>query len=106
MTDKRKSRRKWWGRRPHKAKSYKHATAIHEFENEVILRKARELRGAFGAQGFTAAALANAYPNLFDKRNLTRALKRMYREGRVRTKGKWGRKPVYRITTTEEERAA
>jgi hypothetical protein len=47
----RKPRRKWWGRRPFKAKRYVNATEVHEFENEVILRKIRTLTPTPGGGG-------------------------------------------------------
>lgn len=80
----RKSRRKWWGRRPFRAPTYKTAYRIHDFENEVITRKVRELEPgnpAVPVWAFTAESLLEVYPDLFDPRNLRRALRRMRRQG-------------------------
>lgn len=111
MTSKRQSRRKGRLQRwAFKAKAYKSATEIHEFENEVILRKATALKeltgGAFGPQAFTAAALESAFPTLFDTRNLNRALKRMRKDGLLVRGKRWGKTTVYKTKPEEEAQAA
>lgn len=84
MKSKRKFRRKtlrqWsaFARRGLRQRAYEHQVHLHSFEDEVILRKMRE-SGLHGAK-----ALAGQYPDLFDRRNLERAMKRMARQGLLR----------------------
>lgn len=70
--------RAWWGRRPWKEKSYAVAYNLHRFENDVILRKVRELpTNTPGLWTFSAKSLKLAYPDLFNGK-LARTLKRMH----------------------------
>jgi hypothetical protein len=73
----RKTLKQWaaFARRGRRQRAYEHEVHLHRFEDEVILRKMRE-SGLESAKG-----LAGRYPELFDQRNLGRAMKRMARQG-------------------------
>jgi hypothetical protein len=102
-------RRAWWGRRPWREKSYPNAHALHDYEDDVILRKVRVLQTpSDGIWVFTPSHLMNTHPDLFNERNLRRALKRMRKDGKIGGGGKfWGRKnPMYELNELPEAKAA
>lgn len=111
MTKKRKSRRKWWGRRPFKALKYENNQALQDWEDEVILRKIRGLKTPTKHyHAFTVDALMNTYPDLFTTaRMLHRALKRMTRTTTLkRPSRRWGPNVIYELDDRpqEQEKAA
>lgn len=74
--------KRWWGRRAFKPRTYAMSPELHAFENEVILRKVRQLEG--GAPNlwvFDANALCRTYPDLFNPKFMKRTLKRMANQG-------------------------
>lgn len=104
----RRRRRIRWGR-PFKKLRYADHSLLHDFEDDVILRKVRALETPRkGLWVFTANALMNTYPDLFIEKNLYRALKRMSRQGTLRRPRKWGKNPIYELDDrpAEAEQAA
>lgn len=89
MKTKRKFRRKTlkqWAafvRKGQKAKAYEADHRLHDFEDEVILRKWLES----GEPTISAKRLAGLYPNLFDPSKLPRAMKRMAKQGTIERAG-------------------
>lgn len=91
-------RRAWWGRRKFRARSYQYNPYVQAFEDDVILRKVRGMETRVdGLWDFTATALRNTYPDLFNERHLPRALKRMARQGKLKKMRNWGLQPVYEL---------
>lgn len=96
---KRRRVRAWWGRRPWKERPYDLNTALHHYEDEIVLRKIREMEPARARYWvFTAKHLMNTHPDTFvNEKRLLRVLQRLQSRPNFRRPRKWGPNPIWEL---------